>query len=45
MKLLARDEQCVSDLPADDQEDDFQALDIIQDAKVADPQLQPSTTG
>jgi hypothetical protein len=45
MKLLARDEQCVSDLPAGDEAAGFQALDIIQDAKVADPQLQPSTTG
>jgi hypothetical protein len=43
MELLAPDDQGVADLPPDDQEDDLLALDIIQDAEVARPQLKSAT--
>jgi hypothetical protein len=39
MELLALHDQCVTDLPANDQDHDVVALDIVQDAEVADPKF------
>ena len=40
MELLATDNQCIADLPPDQQEDDLLSRDIIQDAKVTHPEFE-----
>jgi hypothetical protein len=42
MKLLSFHDQFVADLPAHDEQDNLRSLDIIQDAKVPDAQLELS---